>query len=335
MANNILSNYIDIKTLEVIQNNFFKLTGIPSMVIDADGSVIMDESGFSPIASLLGKKIAAVTEKLSKAALTSSRYSRRGATFFKLGGFNNFSVPIIVEDNVVAYFICGFILTSSAELIDADEVAAEFGISEDSANKLLEKSLHIEKNKFTDAADFIGCILETITVNLSSTGYSNASSEDYSIDASDLSSESVAKLAGAQKAVKSATKKINTIATTFAKIDELVVNTTEEIESTDETLKQIQDVTLNTKILGFNASIEASRAKEAGKGFGVIAQEVRTLSETSKISTDQIKKIITKIAEYNKAMNIEVAQIKTMINQCAGDFNKFSAMIEQINADEE
>ncbi len=335
MANNILSNYIDIKNLEVIQNNFFKLTGISSMVIGTDGDLILEESGFSVVASTTGKKVSAVTEKLSKSALASSRYSRRGASFFKLGGFNNFSVPIIIEDNVVAYFVGGYILTSSAELIDADDVASEFSITEKAATDLLEKTVHIEKNKFTDAADFISCILDTITTNLSANGVSSATVEDSSIDTSDLSAESVAKLAGAQKSVKNASKKINTIASTFAKIDELVINTTEEIESTDETLKQIQDVTLNTKILGFNASIEASRAKEAGKGFGVIAQEVRTLSETSKISTDRIKQIITKIADYNKEMNTEVASIKTMINQCAGEFNKFSAMIEQINADEE
>ncbi|MDN5378322.1 MAG: methyl-accepting chemotaxis protein [Clostridiales bacterium] len=45
---------------------------------------------------------------------------------------------------------------------------------------------------------------------------------------------------------------------------------------------------MNTRILGFNASIEASRAKESGKGFGVIAQEVRSLADVSKSSADKI-----------------------------------------------
>lgn len=67
------------------------------------------------------------------------------------------------------------------------------------------------------------------------------------------------------------------------------------MEEVSEFAKAIGRITQQTNLLALNASIEAARAGEMGKGFSVVAEEVRQLAEDSKKSSDAITGIIQKI----------------------------------------
>lgn len=71
-------------------------------------------------------------------------------------------------------------------------------------------------------------------------------------------------------------------------------NHSEEISKIIEMLKQIVS---QTELLSLNASIEAARAGEAGRGFSVVAEEVRKLAQTSHEYEQQIENIITKMKQ--------------------------------------
>lgn len=71
-----------------------------------------------------------------------------------------------------------------------------------------------------------------------------------------------------------------------------IIDISEEINEVSAFIKDIAD---ETKMLGLNAAIEAARAGDAGRGFGVVAEEIRKLSDQSKSTVPKIKKLTDNI----------------------------------------
>jgi len=109
----------------------------------------------------------------------------------------------------------------------------------------------------------------------------------------------------------------------LATIHKLVDATSISMMEIDEKVSVISEIASKTDMLAINAAIEAARAGEKGKGFGVVAQEVRKLAEKSSRAAIEIGKISKK--------NVELAQqsIK-LLNAVMPDIEKTSQLVNQI-----
>lgn len=126
-----------------------------------------------------------------------------------------------------------------------------------------------------------------------------------------------------------------------AEIVEDMSKSTEEISKISQTITQITE---QTNLLSLNASIEAARAGEAGRGFAIVADEIRKLAEQSKNSTEEIKRIVQAIQNKSSiaveamglAQNIVIEQDKTVedtnviFNDIYGSISKLIEKVENI-----
>ena len=102
----------------------------------------------------------------------------------------------------------------------------------------------------------------------------------------------------------------------------------DDINTILEFIKQIAE---ETKMLGLNAAIEAARAGEAGRGFGVVAEEIRKLSDESKETVTKIHvltgEIKTKIGETIKNSNVTLHSSQEQ----AAATEEITAQVEELN----
>ncbi|OBR96580.1 putative sensory transducer protein YfmS [Clostridium ragsdalei P11] len=110
-------------------------------------------------------------------------------------------------------------------------------------------------------------------------------------------------------------------------------NTAKDMTSgTDNIVSFIKGISSQTNLLGLNASIEAARAGDQGKGFNIVAQEIRKLSRSSNESIEKIEHVIKSISSSVEKVNDKVANVESISSKQSAALQKISSSIEQLNS---
>lgn len=115
-----------------------------------------------------------------------------------------------------------------------------------------------------------------------------------------------------------------------AKLQTLTNAIVKEVEETGNILQFINSVASTSRILGLNAAIEAARAGEVGKGFSVVAKEIRKMAEDSANSVKSIEGILSKIKSYMDEIEEKVEKTVEIGQQQAAASEELSASVEEI-----
>ena len=155
---------------------------------------------------------------------------------------------------------------------------------------------------------------------------------------------------------KQVVSQIQNVEASVVNTEEYVREMSEKFKSIKEMVSVITSIADQTNLLALNAAIEAARAGEAGKGFAVVADEVRKLAEMSRNSADDIQAYLENFLQIsNKALvemdnsTVEVTagsqsvteigdklqQILTVVMDVNAKIQDDSAVIEQMSASSE
>ncbi len=221
---------------------------------------------------------------------------------------------IIEQDNTINNFI------NAMNILENSAVSASKGLLE-------------TRTMFMHSAEKFNILFDHINILFSQNQLMQSENEDmekssisaikFSIDLNDIT--------------KSGTKKIDTI---IGFID----NFTKSVKKIVQMVNQIKKISSQTNLLAINASIEAAHAGDKGKGFAVIADEIRSLSISTSNVTNKISDIVTNITqELDKdqassksakqgieEINIAFSKNINFINQLADSINQQIENVEKM-----
>ena len=154
----------------------------------------------------------------------------------------------------------------------------------------------------------------------------DSNSREISLMANDSSSE-----------MKGLNQSVTNVSNSFKEFYSKVISLGKDINEINEITSLINSIAEQTNLLALNAAIEAARAGESGKGFSVVAEEIKKLAEQSKESSQNISKLISVISnnadtivQESSTMDYEMRNQGKIIDNSIISFKKIIQAVDEV-----
>ncbi|MFL0197146.1 PocR ligand-binding domain-containing protein [Clostridium sp. WILCCON 0269] len=318
-----VEDVIDINILQKFQDNFAESMNIASVTVDKHGKPVTKPSSYTNFCLNLTQST------VKGVARCAESHKKGGNEATKLGkpyvytchaGLIDFAAPIMIKGKTIGTILGGQVMYSHPGETRFRDTAAEIGVD---ADKYVDASNHVYKvsEQNVKAASEVlyvvanalckigyeSILVGTVARNLSE-NFEQISATMEELAASSLNVSNNQQVLNEEiNRVKSISLEINTV------------------------LNSIKNIAEQTKMLGLNAAIEAARAGELGRGFGVVASEIRKLSEDSKATASTIVDLTRKIQEsVDKTTETSNATLQTTEQQTAA-IQEISSNVQEVS----
>jgi len=200
-------------------------------------------------------------------------------------------------------------------------------------------SSNINRN-MSDITDSANVMSNTAKENQSQALTVAAASEQMVSTTSDIAKNCEHATMTAEDSSQSTTVGINRVEETMNMLNQQVEKSKKDailVQQLAETAQKIGTITLTiediasqTNLLALNAAIEAARAGEAGKGFAVVADEVRALSSRTSKSTQEITKMVMQVQADAKVANDAMQQSAAVMDQISVETGKMHSVLSEV-----
>jgi len=312
-----LKDIIDLKFLQKFQDDFAESMNIASVTVDRNGNPVTKPSSYSNICLNYTQ-----SKEIGKNRCAQC-HSYAGEEAFKTGkpyiytchsGLIDFAAPITVQGVLIGTILGGQILFVEPKENEFKKTANELGLDEDEYYKAAKEVQVVAERNVKAAAE----VLFSVANTLSKEGYQRLKIKQMTATLM----ESFEQISSATQELAASSMEVTENQST---LNNEILNVQELSNEINTILGYIKGIANQTKMLGLNAAIEAARVGDMGKGFGVVASEIRKLSENSKETTNNIADLLEKI-------QLSVNKTIQMSNSTLSITEQQSAAIEETNA---
>lgn len=275
-----LSSIMEKAFWQKLQDTFSKATGLAALTVDNEKPVT-EGSNFTAFCMDLTRKSPEGYRRCNQCDLDGGKRSRetgRPAVYQCHAGLVDMGTPIIVDNQQIGSVLAGQVLPDEPDEDKFRAYAKELGIDPDIYIDALNKVPRVSREKIDAAAELLYMISVKIGEVWNQRSVIESMSKAIGSDIEHIR-ERVGRLRdGAEAGLKTQQELqggIDDIRATLGNISGVA--------------NGIRAISKQTRFVGLNASIEAARAGEAGRGFSVVAEEVRTLSDHSCKTVDEIE----------------------------------------------
>ncbi|WP_459748101.1 methyl-accepting chemotaxis protein [Pseudomonas sp. 3A(2025)] len=140
------------------------------------------------------------------------------------------------------------------------------------------------------------------------------------------------KVGTGQAVVRQSLQRIEQLAQSSTSASESIESLSAQVQNIDQVLGVIKSVAEQTNLLALNAAIEAARAGEQGRGFAVVADEVRALARRTQQSTAEIEQLVVNLRTGARASVVQIQNSSELVRLAVGDARQTESALSSIAA---
>lgn len=156
-----------------------------------------------------------------------------------------------------------------------------------------------------------------------------------SVEQQDLLKEMAEKLADSTNALASTAEEISAQTEEVSALSRTMLiaanQSQSRLQETNQVVGLIKAIAGQTNMLGLNAAIEAARVGEQGRGFGVVAEEIRKLATSTGNSIKQIEATLRAIREDSRKNHEQAGRIDEVMPQIAQAITQVAGSVQEVN----